>query len=110
LREEVIERELLRRSESALPPLHQTGVLGDLKDPWTDALGFAEMVEILKHSQQRLLRHFLGVFAVAAHEPTIVEDLGAEVLHKTVERLWFSGHQSPREFNFSFAFQGPYRF
>jgi hypothetical protein len=29
------------------------------------------------------------------------------VLHKTVERLWFSSQQSPREFNFSFTFQGP---
>src|ERR1039458_4379750 len=55
---------------------------------------------------QRLLRHFLGVFAVAAHEPTVVEDLGAEMFHKAVERLWFSSHQLPREFYFGFTFQG----
>jgi hypothetical protein len=36
-----------------------------------------------------------------------VEDLGAEVFHKAVKRLWFSGNQFPREFNFGFPFQGP---
>jgi hypothetical protein len=65
------------------------------------------MIEILKHVEQRLLCYFLGVFALAAHEPTIVEDLGVEVFHKTIERLWFSSHQLPRERNFGFTFQGP---
>jgi hypothetical protein len=63
------------------------------------------MVEILKHVQQCLLRHFLGVFAVSAHKPTIVEDLGPKVFHKAVERLRFSSHQLPRELNFDFPFQ-----
>ena len=59
----------------------------------------------LKHFEQSLLRHFLGVFAVAAHQPTIMKNLGAEVFHKAVKRSWFSGHQCPREFNFGFSVQ-----
>ena len=43
----------------------------------------------LKHFEQSLLRHFLGVFAVAAHQPTIVKNRGAEVFHKAVKPFWF---------------------
>jgi len=108
-RKEIIERELLRGSEYALAPHHQAGVFGDVENPRTDPLGFAEMVEILKHFEQCLLRHFLSVFAVPAHQPTIVEDLGPEVFHKAIERFWSSSNQLPREFNFVVTFQGPVR-
>jgi hypothetical protein len=66
--------------------------------------------KLLKHFEQRLLRHLLGVLAVAAHQPAIVENLRAEVFHKAVERLWFSSNQFPREFDFGITFQGRYRF
>jgi hypothetical protein len=109
-RQKLVERELLRWSEKALPPLHQASVLGDSKNPRTDPLGFAEIFETLKHFEQCLLRYFLGVLAVAAHQPAIVEDLRAEVFHKAIEGLWFSSNQLPREFDFSVAFQGQFRF
>lgn len=69
-------------------------------------LGFAEMVETFEHFQQRLLRHFLGVFALSAHQPTIVENLGPEVFHKAIEPLRFSSDQLSRKFYFRVAFQG----
>ena len=102
----VVERDLARWSENALPPLHQAGVLSDSKNPRTNTFGFMETIEILKHVEQSLLRHFLGVFALAAHQPAIMKNLGAEVFHKAVKRLWFSGNQFPRQFNFEFPFQG----
>lgn len=51
------------------------------------------------------LRHFLGVLAVPAHEPTVVEHLGPEVFHKAVECAWICNNQLSREFNFSIAVQ-----
>src|ERR1019366_9097017 len=100
---------LLRGSEYAIATLHQAGVLGDVENPRTDPLGFAEVIEILKHFEQCLLRHFLSVLAVPAHQPTIVKDLCPEVFHKAIERFWFSSHQLPREFNFVVTFQSPVR-
>jgi len=63
-----------------------------------------------RHFEQRLLRHLFGVLAVAAHQPAIVEDLRAEVLHKAIERLRFSSNQLPRELDFGVTFQGQLRF
>jgi hypothetical protein len=64
-----------------------------------------DTIEILEHFEQGFLGHFLGVFAVATHQPAIVENLGPEVFHKAVKRLWLSNNQFPREFNFGFSFQ-----
>src|ERR1039457_5418452 len=109
-REEVIERKLLRGSECALAPLHQAGVFGNVENPRTDPLGFAKMAEILKHFEQCLLRHFLRVLAIPAHQPTVMENLCPEVFHKAIERFWPSSNQLARQFNFGVSFQGPVPF
>src|ERR1039457_1341426 len=106
-RQKVVQRNLLRWREDAPPPLHQAGVFSDSKNPRADSLGFAKMVEVLKHLEQSLLRHFLGVLPMAAHQPAIVEDLRAEVFHKAIERSRFFSDQLPREFSFGVSFQGP---
>jgi len=105
-REEVIERELARGSKNTLPPLHQAGVLGNTKDPGTNPFGFSKLIEALENLYQRVLRHVFRIVALAAHQPTVMEDLGSEVLDEAIERFCIARYQSPRELNFDFPFQG----
>jgi hypothetical protein len=65
-----------------------------------------ETIETFKNVEQSLLRHFLGVFAVAAHQPAVVKNLGAEMFHKAIKCFWFSSNQSSGEFNFRLSVQG----
>ena len=94
------------RSEDALSPLHQADVAGHAEHPGPNARGVPDLIETLEDLEQRLLGHLLGVLRAAAHQPTVMEDLGSEVLDEAVERFCIACYQSPRELNFDFPFQG----
>ena len=102
---ELIQREFPGRGEDALAALGEAGILGDAKDPGLDLLWLAQLIRTFEHLEQCLLCHFLGVFPLPAHQPTVVEDPGAEIVDKTVEGLRFSGNQSSRKFDFVLSLQ-----
>lgn len=102
---QLFEREFPGGREDASPALHQAGVTGDAEDPGPHPFGLAKLVETLEHFQQCLLRHFFGIFSLAAHQPAVVKDLRTEVVDETVESIRFAGDQPPGKFNFFFALQ-----
>ena len=87
----------MSRRENAFAPLHQASVLGDAEHPRFDVLRLAQLIETLEHFHERLLRHFFGVFTLAAHEEAVLKHLGLERLDKTVEGFGLSGQERPRE-------------
>jgi hypothetical protein len=88
-----------RRSHQSFPlqPSHRQMFLAiyAIHPLWTRSASSALLVEILEHFEQCLLRHFLRVFTLPAHQPAIVENLGAEMSYKAVKGLRFAGDQLP---------------
>src|SRR4051794_10724283 len=75
---EIVEREFGGRGEDALASLHEALVSGDAENPGLQVSGLAELVESFEHADQSLLRDFLGVLPLAAHEESVVRETGAE--------------------------------
>ena len=96
--EQLVEGQFLRGREQALAALHQAGVLGDAEDPGAHPFGLAQLVDVLENLEQGLLRHLLGVLRPAAHQPTIVEDFGAEMVYEPLESIRLAGEHGARQF------------
>ena len=90
---EVVEGELDGGREDALAALHEALVAGDAEDPGLEAGGLAELVDAFEHADQGLLRDFLGVLPVAAHEEGVVRQAPAEGADELVERLVAAGEE-----------------
>ena len=65
----------------------------------------AKLTDAREYLEQRLLRYFFGVFGMAAHQPAIVKQLGAEVVDESFERVRRSRRQSARQTGFGFKVQ-----
>ena len=96
----VVQGDFFRGREDALAALHQAGVAGDPEDPWPDALGVAQLVQVLEDAQQRFLRHFFGIVGVSANQPAIAKYLGAEMLDEAFKCVRFAGEQRTSQIDF----------
>ena len=57
----------------------------------------AKLIEALEHLQQRLLRDFLGVLPMAAHQVGVLEQLRPVGVDEAIERVCAPRHQLQRE-------------
>ena len=90
---EVVEGELDGGREDALAPLHEALVAGDAEDPGLEVGGLTELVDAFEHADQGLLRDFLGVLPLSAHEEGVVRQAPAEGADELIERLVAAGEE-----------------
>src|SRR5436190_13302724 len=94
---DIVERQFSNGSVDALTALHEARVLGDAKDPGPHALGLAKLVKTLENAQQRLLGDLFGIFAVAAHQPAILENPRPETPDETIKSFRIASQQITRQ-------------
>ena len=61
---------------------------------------FAKLIETAEHFEQGFLRDLLGIVGAAAHQPTVMENLGSEVFYKALESARLARQQSLGERSF----------
>ena len=93
-----VEREFDGRGEDALAPLHEALVLRDAEDPRLQAVGIVQLVDAFEDLQEGLLRDFLRVLAVAAHQEAVLRQPGAEGVDELRERGFIARQEVARDF------------
>lgn len=79
---EVVDGNLGDGGEDAFAALHEAAVAGDGEHPGLDAVGVVELAPVLGDFEERILGNFFGVFALAAHEPGVLEDFALDRFEK----------------------------